>query len=55
MHPTRSEVKVESFALARKICRKQALLETERRFFNNKTEQTFAERNTEMQMNLTNR
>ena len=55
MHPTRSEVKVESFALAGKIYRKRALLETKRRFFNNKTEETFAESNTEIEMNLTDR
>ena len=55
MHPTRSEAKVESFTLAGKICRKRALLESERRFFNDETEETFAESNTEIEMNLTDR
>ena len=54
-HPTRSEVKVESFAVAVKICRKRALLETERRFFNNKTEVTVVQSNAEIEIKLTDR
>ena len=48
-------MKVESFTLAGKIFRKRALLQTERRFFNNKTEDTFAESSTEIETNLTDR
>ena len=54
-HPTRSEAKVESFVVTGRICRARALLETERWFFNNKTEETFAQSNAETQMNLTDR
>ena len=52
---TSSEAKVESFSVHSKICRKRALLETERRFFNNKIEETFAVSNAEIAMKLTDR
>ena len=42
MHPTRSEVSVATSTEAGKICRERALLEMERRCFNNKTELAFA-------------
>ena len=53
VHPNRSEVKVESFAVTGKMCRARALLETERRFFNNETKETFVESSTEAEVNLT--
>ena len=55
MHLTRSEVRVSTFTEAGKICLERALLETERRYFNNETETTFAKINEEIVMNLTNR
>jgi len=54
-HLTRLDAKVESFALAGKICRRRVLLETERRFFNNESEETFAVSNAEIVMNFTDR
>ena len=54
MHTTRSEVNVNSFSKAGKICKMRALLECERRFFNNKSEITFAEANSEFYVNLSN-
>ena len=55
VHPTRSEPNVDSFAEKVKVYRTRELLKCERRFFNNKTEETFAERNTEFYMKLTDR
>ena len=54
-HPTRSEVNVDSFAKAGRLCRTRAMLECERTFFNNKTEKTFSESFTEVTMNLRDR
>ena len=55
MHPTRTEVHVDSFAKAGKMSKQRALLECERRFFDNKSEITFAEANSDFFMNLINR
>ena len=55
MHPTSSEVNVDSFSETLKVCRTRELLECERRGFNNKIEETFAKRNTEFSMKLTDR
>ena len=55
IHPNRSEVNANSFTETRKTCIRRALLEFERRFFDNKTELTFAELNSECDMNLSNR
>ena len=53
--PTRSEVNVNSFAEAGKACKKRAFLEFERRFFNNKSETTFADAKYDFCMHLSNR
>ena len=45
MHPTRSDVNVNSFSKAKNPCKRRALLQCERIFFNNKSEITFAEAN----------
>ena len=47
MRPTRSEVSASALTEAGKICLQQALLETERRHFNDKAEIMFAENNQE--------
>ena len=44
-HPTRSEASIDSFAYTGKVFRSRALLECERRFFDDKIEETFAESN----------
>ena len=54
-HPIRSEENVDSFTEIGKFCKKRALLECERRFFDNKTENDFVERNDEFSMNLLGR
>ena len=54
-HPTRSGVKLESFASAGEVCRNRALLETERMFFNNKVEETFVVSSAEAAMSLMGR
>ena len=55
MNPTRSESNLDSFTETGKTCKKRALLECKRRFFNNKSEKTFAEVNDEFCMNLSDR
>ena len=55
MNPTRSEVNVDSFTETDKICKKRALLECERTFFNNETEITLSEINAEFCMNSSDR
>ena len=55
IRPTRSEVNVDSFTETVIFFKKRALLECERRFFDNKTENTFAEDNVEFCMNLSDR
>ena len=52
MHPIRSEANVDSFTETGKICKKRALLECERMFFNNESEKMFAETNSEFFMYL---
>ena len=54
-YPTRSDAKIESFENVGKIFRRRMLLETERIFFQNESEETFGESNTEIRMNLTDR
>ena len=54
-HLTRSEVRVHAFTEAGKICLQRALLETDRRCFNNKNEIAFAENHQEIKTNLTKR
>ena len=55
IHPTRSKVHADSFAETIKICIKNALLECERIFFDNKREKTFAESNAECCIDLLDR
>ena len=55
MHPNRSEVNINSFTKSGKTWKIRALLECERRFFNNKSEINFAEANSEFFINLLNR
>lgn len=55
MCPTRSEANSDLFTDAGKIFKKRASLEYERRFFDNKRENTFAESNTEFSMKLIDR
>ena len=52
---TRSEVRVATHTVAGKICLERALLETERRYFNDKTEITFAKSDEAIVTNLTKR
>ena len=49
-HPTRLDANVDSFEKEERIYRTRALLGSERRFFNNKIENTFAESCTEVTM-----
>ena len=53
IHPTRSEASVSSFVEKGLVCITRALLECERRFFNDKTEETFAQSNSEFETKLT--
>ena len=55
MHPTRSEVNVDSFAEAVQTFKKRALLECEKMFFNKKSKTTFADANNDFGMKLSNR
>ena len=55
MHSTRSAVNVNSFTKAEKTCKMRAFLECEISFFNNESEITFAEANSDFCMNLSNR
>ena len=55
IHPTRSEENIDSFAKVRMLFRIRAFLECERKFFNNKIEETFTESYTEVTMNLIDR
>ena len=53
IHPTRLEVSVNSFKETGIVYRTRALLECERRFFNNETEETFAQSKSDFEMKLT--
>ena len=53
MCPARLEVRVATFTVARKTCLERALLEIERRHFNDETEIMFASSNEVVVMNLT--
>ena len=55
IHPTRSEVNVNSFTKTGYFFKKRALLEYERGFFDNKEETNFVERNAEFYVNLSDR
>ena len=55
IHPTRSEVNTNSSTDTRKTYIRRSLLECERRFFNNKTEFSFAESHSECDVNLSDR
>ena len=56
MHPTRSEANVDSFAKKTgKVCGTRSLLKCERKFFNRKAEDAFAERSTEFSIKLKNK
>ena len=54
-HPTRSEANACSFLETGIFFKKRALLECERRIFDNKTENIFAESNAQFCMNLSDR
>ena len=54
-HPTRGEAHVDSFTKVGKTSKQRALLECERRFFDNRTEINFAEVNSEFCVNLQSR
>ena len=55
MHPTRSEINVDSFNEAGNTFKTRALIECKRIFYNNKSEITFAYANADFCMNLSNR
>ena len=55
MHPTMSEANTDPFTDIGKVYKNRALLECERKFFDNETEEIFVESNTNFFMNLTDR
>ena len=55
MHPTISEIDTDIFTTAGNPCLNRALFETERRFFENATEETFTESGEDFYMILSKR
>ena len=55
IYPTRSEENVNSFTGTGLVYRIRSLLECERRLFNDKTEETFSQSNSEFKMKLKDR